>query len=111
MTKPLHPALARILPYLMIAFMIVLFVFSLFIFSYILLIMLFIGFVLFIIGFIRVRFFNRGKKNTFHEEILIIQRQIQNAGNPEEKKTDEPAQSGHRKSAGRIIEHDDEKNH
>lgn len=104
--KPLHPILARIVPYLMIAFMILLFVISIFIFSYILIFMVFIGLVLFVIGYIRAKFFSHGK-HAFHEEILIIQRQIQDGTKPEQNETDKPAHPSHEKSTGRIIEHDD----
>lgn len=103
---PLNPFFARMFPYFMIAFMIVLFVISFFIFSYLLIITIFIGFVLFVIGFIRVKFFNRGKNKTFYEEIFIIQRHAQNAHDSDQKETDQPVQSGYRESTGRIIEHD-----
>lgn len=107
MMKPLHPILARIVPYFMIAFMILLFVVSIFIFSYILIITVFIGLILFVIGYIRAKFFSHGKQPAFHEEILIIQQQIQDDIKLEENETNKPAHPSRKKSTGRIIEHDD----
>src|SRR3989338_6140256 len=101
--KPLNPFFARMFPYFMIAFMIVLFVISFFIFSYILIITIFIGFILFIIGFIRVKFFNRGKNKAFYEEIFIIQQRTRHPHDSNQKETNQSVQSGYRESTGRII--------
>lgn len=53
----LHPVLARILTYLMMAVMLVVFVFGLFIFTYIFIFMLILGGILFAIGYVRMKFF------------------------------------------------------
>lgn len=105
--KPLNPILARILPYLMIAFMIVIFVIGLFIFSYVFIFMIFVGFILFIVGYIRAKFFNKGKNNTFEEQILIIQRQMQGANDSKLKEMNKPVHPNEG-STGRIIEHDED---
>ncbi|OGT43305.1 MAG: hypothetical protein A3F13_07600 [Gammaproteobacteria bacterium RIFCSPHIGHO2_12_FULL_40_19] len=107
--KPLRPILAHILPYLMIAFITVIFMVSIFIFSYLFMIMVLIGFILFITGYIRAKFFNKGKKNSFEEQLLIIQRQMQGTNNPSQKESSKPVHPPHEKSTGRIIEHEDEK--
>ncbi len=104
----MNPLLARVLPYLMIAFMIVLFILGIFIFSYVLIFAIIVGLVLFAIGFIRLKIFSKGQNASFHEQILIIQRQMQ--GEHHAKQNENPAQSDN-KQAGRIIEHnEDEKN-
>src|SRR3990167_6264264 len=102
--KPLRPILAHILPYLMIAFITVIFMFS-----YLFMIMVLIGFILFITGYIRAKFFNKGKKNSFEEQLLIIQRQMQGTNNPSQKESSKTVHPPHEKSTGRIIEHEDEK--
>lgn len=102
--KSLNPLFARILPYLMIVFIIALFILGIFIFSYVLIFAVIVGLVLFAIGYIRLRFFSKGQNTAFHEQILIIQRQMQ--GEHHAKQNENPAQSDN-KHTGRIIEHDD----
>jgi polyferredoxin len=93
--KSTHPLLARFLPYLIIAFMLMMFVAAIFIFSYIFIFALIIGFILFAIGFIRAKFFGHTKPHTVHEEffILDIKREQKNKSS---------------ENSGRIIEHNEE---
>jgi hypothetical protein len=96
--KPTHPLLERILPFLILLFGIVVFILCFFIFSYILLFALIVGLILFVVGYIRMKFFTTKNSETIHEAFIIDIRR--------EDIT---------KPSGRIIEHDsnhatDEKN-
>lgn len=91
--KPIHPLLARMMPFLMVAFILFILIIGIFLFSYILIFALIVGFVLFIIGYIRAKFFGH-QSNTIHEEFIVDIRREKNK--PEH--------------IGRIIEHDDEEN-
>ncbi|MCX7125857.1 MAG: hypothetical protein NTU49_09010 [Gammaproteobacteria bacterium] len=75
-----HPLLARILPFLIMAVMLVVFVIGLFIFTYVFIFALVLGTILFIVGFIRTKFFKPKSPITATPEVKI----------------------------GRIIEHDEE---
>lgn len=93
--KPSHPLLERILPFLILLFGVVVFILCFFIFSYILLFALIVGLILFVVGYIRMKFFTPKDSQTIHEEFIIDIRREDIA-----------------KPSGRIIEYDanDEKN-
>ena len=102
--KPSHPLLARLMPYLVIAFMIVIFVLTLFIFSYVFIFAIIVGLILFAIKFIRTKFF--GHKNGFpNEPFFVIKTHIHGVDISEPSTTKKPASSS--ENAGRIIEHDE----
>jgi hypothetical protein len=99
MTKLQHPLLARLLPYCAIAFVLVLFVMGIFLFSTFFIISMVVGFILFAIGFIRAKFFNRhaASNAALHEQLLVVM---------QTKKS--PTRSG-AKHSGRVIEHEEDK--
>ena len=102
--KQPNPILLRILPYLMIAFAVLIFVLALFVFSYVVIAAIVIGFIVFVVRWIRVKFFGYRKKTpnaAFRESFFVIQTNLSdNTHSPETKK---PAEN-----TGRIIEHDKE---
>ena len=67
-SQNLHPILARLVSYLVLAVMLVLFFLGFFIFTYIFIFMLILAAVLFLIAYVRAKFF--GKK--FPGEMTII---------------------------------------
>ena len=94
--KQINPILVRIMPYLMIAFAIIIFVLTLFVFSYVLIAAVVIGFIVFIVKWIRVKFFGYPKNTaspSAQESLVIIQTNITDPHSSEK--------------TGRIIEHDD----
>lgn len=78
--RNVHPILARILPFVMTLVMLIVFVLSLFIFTYVFIFALIVGTVLFIVGYIRLRFFKPKPQTETTADVKM----------------------------GRIIEHDDE---
>lgn len=102
--KQPNPILTRIMPFLMIAFAIIIFVLALFVFSYVLIAAIVIGLIVFIVQWIRVKFFGYRKKtprHAFHESFFIVQTNITDASDSETKK--------HADHSGRIIEHEEQK--
>ena len=91
--KPTHPLLTRIMPFLMLAFILFILIIGIFLFSYILIFALIVGFILFIIGYVRAKFFGH-QSNAIHEEFIMDIKREQNK--PEH--------------IGRIIEHENEEN-
>ncbi|HLB56568.1 MAG TPA: hypothetical protein VJK30_04490 [Coxiellaceae bacterium] len=84
------------MPFIIIAFAIVIFVLALFVFSYVLIAALVIGLIIFIVGFIRTKFFGYKKNTTFNKSFFVIKTSF---SNPTETK--KPTEK-----SGRVIEHD-----
>lgn len=82
--KPTHPLLARILPFLMIAFMIAIFIFGFFIFFYLFIVILIVGLIAFAVQTLREKFFGHQKNNADIKTHISV------------------------KKEGRLIEHEDE---
>ena len=89
----LNPLLARIMPFFVIALMVILFIVGIFIFSYVLIFAVIVGFILFVVGFIRTKFFNHRKTSSIHEEFIVDVRRENNKASNEK--------------SGRLIEHDE----
>ncbi|OGT48105.1 MAG: hypothetical protein A3E82_07065 [Gammaproteobacteria bacterium RIFCSPHIGHO2_12_FULL_38_11] len=81
-SQNIHPILTRILPFIMTLVMLIVFILGLFIFTYVFIFALIVGTVLFIVGYIRMRFFKPKQQTKATVEV----------------------------KTGRIIEHDDTNN-
>jgi len=90
--KPTNPFLARIMPYFVIALMIVVFIISLFVFSYVLIFAVILGLILFVVGYIRTKFFTKKNNNASHESFFIIQTHTRDSS----------------QNKGRVIEHNED---
>lgn len=91
------------MPFIIIAFAIVILILALFVFSYVLIAALVIGLIVFIVGFIRTKFFGH-KKNAFDKTFFSFEASFGN----KPATTKKPTQLNEK--TGRVIEHnqDDE---
>lgn len=92
--KTTNPILNKIMPYLVLAGMIILLILSFIVFWWIFLFALIVGLIAFAITYIRAKLFHHGKTSTIHEEFIIDIKRENNTTETHEK-------------IGRIIEHDE----